>query len=87
MPAQDDHDDIDSNDDKDYNKALAYQNEEAKDDSDDYIVCIFQEWQLAMAEGREFEYPDNMMDDEIARLGLLVSQVDRRASRRKKPCD
>ncbi|XP_051209506.1 uncharacterized protein [Lolium perenne] len=36
-----------------------------------------QEWQLAMVEGREFEYPAMMTDDEIARLGVLVSEVDR----------
>ncbi|KAM0849543.1 hypothetical protein ACQ4PT_053662 [Festuca glaucescens] len=30
-----------------------------------------------MAEGRKFEYPDNMTDDEIARLGVLVSENDR----------
>jgi hypothetical protein len=30
-----------------------------------------------MVEGREFEYPDNMTDDEIARLGVLVLEVDR----------
>nr|XP_051211115.1 sulfated surface glycoprotein 185-like [Lolium perenne] len=73
MPAQDDHDDHD----EEYIEALAYHNKEAKDDSDDYVACIFQEWQLAMAEGREFEYPDNMTDDEIARLGVLISEVDR----------
>ncbi|KAK1677547.1 hypothetical protein QYE76_038395 [Lolium multiflorum] len=31
---------------------------------------------LAMAEGQKFEYPDNMTDDEIARLGVLGSEVD-----------
>jgi hypothetical protein len=30
-----------------------------------------------MAEGRKFEYPNNMTEDEIARLGVLVSEVDR----------
>ncbi|KAM0907450.1 hypothetical protein ACQ4PT_016108 [Festuca glaucescens] len=30
-----------------------------------------------MAEGRKFEYLETMMDDEIARLGVLVSEVDR----------
>jgi hypothetical protein len=30
-----------------------------------------------MAEGRKFEYLDHMTDDEIARLGVLVSEVDR----------
>ncbi|KAM0839041.1 hypothetical protein ACQ4PT_060573 [Festuca glaucescens] len=30
-----------------------------------------------MAEGRKFEYPETMTDDEIARLGVLVSEVDR----------
>ncbi|KAK1679789.1 hypothetical protein QYE76_040637 [Lolium multiflorum] len=60
-----------------YNYALAYHNEEAKDDSDDCVACIFQEWQLAMAEGREFEYPATMTDDKITRLGVLVSEVDR----------
>nr|XP_051221758.1 formin-like protein 14 [Lolium perenne] len=77
MPAHDDHDDNDGDDDEDYNEALAYQNDETKDDSDDYVTCIFQEWQLALAEGWEFDYPDNMTDDEIVRLDLLVSEVDR----------
>jgi hypothetical protein len=30
-----------------------------------------------MAEGQKFEYPKEMTDDEIARLGILVSEVDR----------
>nr|XP_051196590.1 branchpoint-bridging protein-like [Lolium perenne] len=30
-----------------------------------------------MAEGREFEYPATVKDDEIERLGILVSEVDR----------
>jgi hypothetical protein len=30
-----------------------------------------------MAEGREFQVPNTMTDDEIARLGVLVSEVDR----------
>ncbi|KAM0904021.1 hypothetical protein ACQ4PT_018290 [Festuca glaucescens] len=30
-----------------------------------------------MAEGRKFEYPENMTDDEIAKLGVLVSENDR----------
>nr|XP_051189942.1 actin cytoskeleton-regulatory complex protein pan-1-like [Lolium perenne] len=64
-------------DEEDYSEALAYHNEEAKNDSDDYVACIFQEWKLAKAEGQKFEFSDNMMDDEIARLGLLVSEVDR----------
>jgi hypothetical protein len=37
--------------DDDDSDALAYHNEEAKSDSDDYVDCIFQEWQLAMAVG------------------------------------
>jgi hypothetical protein len=68
-PAQSDY-----NDDDDYIEALAYHNKEVKDDSDDYVAVVFQEWQLAMAEGRKFEYPDNMTDDEAARLGVLVSE-------------
>jgi hypothetical protein len=68
-PAQDD-------DDEEYSEALAYHNEEAKDNSDDYVTCIFQEWRLAMAEGREFEYPEEMTDDKIARLGVLVLEFD-----------
>jgi hypothetical protein len=41
-------------DDNDYIEAMAYHNEEVKDDSEDYVAVIFQEWQLAMAEGRKF---------------------------------
>jgi hypothetical protein len=62
-------DDNDDNGDheEDYSEALAYHNEDAKDDSDDYVACIFQEWQLAMAKGRKFEYSDNMTHDVIVR--------------------
>jgi hypothetical protein len=30
-----------------------------------------------MAEGRKFNFPVTMTDDEIERLGVLVSEVDR----------
>jgi hypothetical protein len=62
-------------DDKDYD-ALPYHNEEAKEDSDDFVACIFHEWQASKAEGREFDLPPAMTDDEIANLSVLVSQVD-----------
>nr|XP_051205654.1 actin cytoskeleton-regulatory complex protein pan-1-like [Lolium perenne] len=75
-PAQYEDDDDDVDDDDKYIEALTYHNEEVKDDSDDYVACIFQEWQLAMVEGRKFEYPDNMTDGEAARLGVLVSEND-----------
>jgi hypothetical protein len=38
--AQDD----DGSDDEDYNEALDYHNKETKDDNDDYVACISQEW-------------------------------------------
>jgi hypothetical protein len=60
----------------DYIEALAYHNEEVKDDSDDYVAAIFHEWQQALAEGRVFEFPENMTDDEMAKLGVLVSEND-----------
>jgi hypothetical protein len=63
-------------DDDDYIEALAYHSEEVKDDSEDYVGLVFHEWQQAMAEGRNFEFPDNMTDDEMAKLGLLVSEYD-----------
>jgi hypothetical protein len=69
-PSQDDDDDY-------YSDTLAYHNDKAKDYSDDYVACIFQEWQLAIANGREFEYPAMMTNNEIARLDVLVSEVDR----------
>jgi hypothetical protein len=47
-----------------------------KDDSDDYVAAVFHEWQQAMAEGRNFEFPENMTDDEMAKLGVLVSEND-----------
>ncbi|KAM0924360.1 hypothetical protein ACQ4PT_004980 [Festuca glaucescens] len=65
-PPQDDDDD-----------ALAYHNEEAKDDSDDFVAYVFHDWQAAMAEGRKFNFPPKMTDEEIERLGVLVSEVDR----------
>jgi hypothetical protein len=65
-PPQDD-DDEEAND----------HNEEAKDDSDDFIACIFHEWEPTMAEGRKFKFPATMTDDEIERLGILVSEVYR----------
>jgi hypothetical protein len=30
------------------NEALAYHNEEAKDDLDDFVACIFHDWKAAM---------------------------------------
>jgi hypothetical protein len=59
---------------EEYNEALTYYNEEAKDDNDDYVTCIFQEWKLVMAESRKFD-PEEITDDEIARLGVIVSEV------------
>jgi hypothetical protein len=55
--------------------ALAYYNETAKEDSDDFTGCVFHTWQTAMEEGREFQLPVTMANDEIARLGILVSEV------------
>jgi hypothetical protein len=34
--------------------ALAYYNEEAKDNSDDIIATVFYDWRTARKEGREF---------------------------------
>jgi hypothetical protein len=56
--------------------ALAYHNEEDKDESDDLFACIFHEWQAAKAEDRQFDLPPAITDEEIEKLGLLVSQVD-----------
>jgi hypothetical protein len=56
---------------------LVYHNEEAKDDNDDFIAYIFHNCQAAMAEGRKFNFPPTMTGEEIERLGVLVSQVDR----------
>nr|XP_051229039.1 uncharacterized protein LOC127346821 [Lolium perenne] len=60
------NDDHDYDDNDDYIEALAYHNKEVKDDSDDYVAVVFQEWQQAMAEGRKFDFPENMTDDEMA---------------------
>lgn len=57
--------------------ALAYHNEEAKDDSDDFVAYVFHDWQAAMAEGRKFNLPATMTDEEIERLCVLLSEVDR----------
>jgi hypothetical protein len=57
-------------DEDDYIEALAYHNEEVKDDSDDYVAAVFHEWQQAMEEGQNFEFPENMTDDEMAKLGI-----------------
>jgi hypothetical protein len=59
---------------EEYNEALTYHNEEANDDNDDYVACIFQEWKLVMAESQKFD-PEEITDDEIARLGVIVSEV------------
>jgi hypothetical protein len=66
----------DYNDGDDYIEALAHHNEEVKEDSDDYVADVFHEWQQAMAEGRTFDFPENMTDDEMAQLGVLVSEND-----------
>jgi hypothetical protein len=82
QPQHNDREDEDDDDeayavyDDDYIEALAYHSEEVKDDSEDYVGLVFHEWQQAMAEGRNFEFPDNMTDDEMAKLGLLVSEYD-----------
>jgi hypothetical protein len=55
--------------------ALAYYDEDAKDDSDDFVHNVLHDWQSAMEEGREFQLPVTMANDEIARLGILVSEV------------
>jgi hypothetical protein len=57
--------------------ALAYYNEKAKEDSDDFTGCVFHTWQTAMEEGREFQLPATMTDEEIERLGILVSEARR----------
>jgi hypothetical protein len=49
----------------------------ANDDSDDFIALIFHNWQAAMVEGLKFDFSLAMTDEEIERLGVLVSQVDR----------
>jgi hypothetical protein len=63
--------------DGDNDDTLAYHNEEAKDDSDDFVTCVFHDWHVAMVEGRKFDFPPAMTDEEIERLGVLVSEVDR----------
>jgi hypothetical protein len=68
-PTQDD----DEEDDYD---AMAYHNEQAKNDSDDFVSCIFHEWKAATAEGHEFNLPQAMADKEIEKLGVLVLRVD-----------
>jgi hypothetical protein len=68
LPPQDEDDDDDEDEDED--------NEEAKDDVDDFIARLFHDWQEAMAEGRKFDLPPTMTDEEIERPGILVSQVD-----------
>jgi hypothetical protein len=57
--------------------ALPYYNEEAKDGSDDFVGYVFHVWQTTMEEGREFQLPTTMAEEEIERLGILVSEVDR----------
>lgn len=57
---------------------VSYYNEEAKDDSDDFVGCVFHAWQTSMEEGhQEFQQPVTMADDEIERLDILVLEVDR----------
>jgi hypothetical protein len=73
-PAQYSDDDDEYDDADDYIEALAYHTEEVKDDNDDYVVVVFQDWELAMAEDRKFELPDNMTDDEMAKLGVLITE-------------
>jgi hypothetical protein len=53
---------------------LSYYNEEA---IDDFVGCVFNACQMAMEEGREFELRAKMTDEEIERLDILVSEVDR----------
>jgi hypothetical protein len=38
--------------------------------------AFFHEWHTAMAETRKLEVPATMADDEIARLAILVSEVE-----------
>jgi hypothetical protein len=52
--------------------AMAYHNEEAKDDSDDFVGYVFYEWQKAMGKSHKFQAPDTMTDDEIAWLGVPI---------------
>jgi hypothetical protein len=56
---------------------LAYHNKEAKDDSANFVACVFQDWQAAMAEGRKFDFALPMTDEKIERFSVLVSQVVR----------
>jgi hypothetical protein len=49
----------------------------ANDDSDDFIALIFHNWQAAMVEGLKFDFSLAMTDEEVERLDVLVSQVDR----------
>jgi hypothetical protein len=51
---------------------MAYHKEEAKENNDDFIACVFHDWQAAMTEGRKFEFPTAMTDEEIEKLGVLV---------------
>jgi hypothetical protein len=44
-------------DDNDAADALAYHNEEAKDDAVLYVSCVFRDWQAAIAEVRKFNFP------------------------------
>jgi hypothetical protein len=41
------------------------------------VACIFHDWQTSMADGRKFDFPPAMTNEEIERLAVLVSQVDR----------
>jgi hypothetical protein len=54
---------------------LDFYNEEAKDDSEDFVRRVFHDWQTTMEEGREFQLSATMTDKEIERLTILVSEV------------
>jgi hypothetical protein len=58
---------------------MDYYNEETKDDSNDFVGYVFHEWKTTMEEGREFQLPTTMRDEEFKRLGILVLEVDRKA--------
>jgi hypothetical protein len=47
----------------------------AEDDSDDSVGNVLHDWQMSMEEDQELQLPDMMTDDEIERLGILVSEV------------
>jgi hypothetical protein len=45
------------------------------DDFENFMACVFHDIWMALEEGRKIELPEELIDEEVTRLGILISEL------------